>query len=120
MRFAELRNGVISVGELCSAAGIDPGLAIKTLKRLQKLGVASPRWQEIRKNIWEFPDYMHLPIAQTLQLAQSNGGRISVKDILAQGHSLDVAVQTLDTLAEKGLAMQDPAAPERTVILQKS
>jgi hypothetical protein len=117
MKLAEARNGILTLSETATALDIDPALADKTLKALSKMGIATQRWQDYRKNVWEFPDYIHLPIAQTLDLAKKKGGRISLNDLVASGHSIETATQTLDTLSEKGLAQQDPTTPSRTVIL---
>jgi hypothetical protein len=107
MQLAESKNGLLTLSEITTTLDIDPGLASRALKKLQALKIASPRWQEIRKNLWEFPDYVQLPLEQTLQLAQKAGGRVTLKDLLAQGHSLDTAQQTLDTLSREGLANPD-------------
>ena len=118
LRLAQSRNGLLTLSEIAITLDIDPALALRTLKHLQKLGIATQRWEELRKNLWEFPDYVQLPISQTLDMAKSNGGRISLRDLIASGHSLDIASQTFDALAENGLAQQDPAAGERTLIVQ--
>ena len=106
---AESRSSILTLSETATALDIDPTLAEKTLKALSKMGIATQRWQDYRKNVWEFPDYIQLPIAQTLDLAKKKGGRISLNDLVASGQSIETATQTLDTLSErKGLAQQDP------------
>jgi hypothetical protein len=117
MKLAESRNGLLTLSETATALDIDPALAEKTLKALSKMGIATQRWQDYRKNVWEFPDYIHLPISETLDLAKKKGGRISLNDLVASGQSIETATQTLDTLSEKGLAQQDPTATSRAVIL---
>ncbi|MGN6366729.1 MAG: hypothetical protein ACTHN5_00430 [Phycisphaerae bacterium] len=117
MKLAESKNGILTLSETATALDIDPALAEKTLKALSKLGIATHRWQDYRKNVWEFPDYIKLPLAQTLDLAKQNGGRISLNDLVASGQSIETATQTLDTLSEKGLAQQDPTTPSRAVLL---
>jgi hypothetical protein len=118
LKLAQSRNGLLTLSEIATALDIEPALALRTLKHLRKLGVATQRWEELRKNLWEFPDYVQLPISQTLDLAKTHGGRVSLRDLVASGHSLDIASQTFDTLSEKGLAQQDPASGERTLIVQ--
>ncbi|HUO09782.1 MAG TPA: hypothetical protein VM008_15870 [Phycisphaerae bacterium] len=117
MKLAEARNGILTLSETATALDIDPALAMKTLQALSKMGIATQRWQDFRKNVWEFPDYIRLPIAETIDLAKKKGGRISLSDLVASGQSMEVATQTLDTLSQKGLAQQDPAAGTRAVIL---
>jgi hypothetical protein len=117
MRLAESRNGILTLSETATALDIDPALAEKTLKALSKMGIATQRWQDYRKNVWEFPDYIQLPISETHDLAKKKGGRISLNDLVASGQSIETATQTLDTLSEKGLAQQDPTAASRAVIL---
>jgi len=63
---AESRGGLLTLPEVSTTLDIDPGLAASALKELQKLHIACPRWQELRKNLWEFPDYMTLPIAESV------------------------------------------------------
>jgi hypothetical protein len=118
LRLAQAHNGLLTLSEIATTLDIDPAQALRTLRHLQKLGVATQRWEELRKNLWEFPDYIQLPISQTLDLAKSHGGRVTLRDLVASGHSLDIASQTFDTLSEKGLAQQDPAAGDRTLIVQ--
>jgi hypothetical protein len=118
LRLAQAHNGLLTLSEIATTLDIDPALALRTLKHLQKLGVAAQRWEELRKNLWEFPDYIQLPISQALDLAKAKGGRVTLRDLVASGHSLDIASQTFDTLSEKGLAQQDPAAGDRTLIVQ--
>jgi hypothetical protein len=92
---------LLTLPEVSTSLDIDPHLAARALKQLQKLNIASPRWQEYRKNLWEFPDYVHLPLDQAIDIGKAAGGCITLKDLLAQGHSLDTAQQTLDTLARE-------------------
>lgn len=61
MRLAESRDGLLSLSEITTALDIDPDIAIRTLKALAKAGIARQRWQEVQKNLWEFPDYMKSP-----------------------------------------------------------
>jgi hypothetical protein len=117
MRLAEQRGGLLTVSEITTALDLDPALAKKTLEALSKDGLASIRWQEYRKNLWEFPDYMTLPISESIELAKNKGGRLSENDLVATGHSRTIARQTLDALADKGLAQPDPAAPSSTLIV---
>jgi len=46
---------------------------------------------------------------ESIELAKAKGGRLSVQDLVASGHSADTARQTLDALNSKGLAQEDPA-----------
>jgi hypothetical protein len=108
MHLAKERGGLLTLGEITLSLDVDPSLASRALAKLHKLNCASPRWQEIRKNLWEFPDYLELPLEQSLKLAEKSGGRLRLKDLLAQGYSLDTAQQTLDALAREGLAQVDP------------
>jgi len=117
LRLAQSKKGVLTLGEIITTLDVSPGRALRALKQLQKVGLANPRWQELQKNIWEFPDYQELPLQETLDLAHKKGGRVSLKDLLAAGHSLDTAQQTLQTLTDKGLACQDPAAAAPTFVL---
>ena len=109
MRLAEERGGLLTVSEITTALDIDPDRAKKTLQALSKDGIAAQRWEEFRKNLWEFPDYLKLPIVESIELAKAKGGRLSVQDLVASGHSPDTARQTLDALNSKGLAQEDPA-----------
>ena len=118
LALAESHNGLVTVGELSTALEIDPAVVLRTLGYLQKMGLASQRWGELQRNLWEFPDYVKLPIAETIDLARENKGRVTLGQLVARGLSLDVAQQTLDTLADKGLGQPDAAAPERTLILK--
>ena len=118
LQLAETHHGILSLSEISTALAIDPDLALRTLLLLQRLGVANPRWQELQKNLWEFPDYLKLPIAETIDLAKKHGGRLSLKDLISAGHSVDVAQQTFDAMSEKGLAQKDPATPDGTLILE--
>jgi hypothetical protein len=108
MLLAQSRNGLLTLSEITTTLDIDPALAARALKKLQKLQIASPRWQDYRKNLWEFPDYVQLPLEQSIELARQSGGRLTLKALLAQGHSLDTAQQTLDTLSREGLAQPEP------------
>jgi hypothetical protein len=109
IQLAESKGGVLSLSEISTALAIEPAIALRTLLRLQRLGVATPRWADLQKNLWEFPDYTKLPIAETIDLARERGGKISLHDLVAGGHSPEVARQTFDTLSEKGLARQQGA-----------
>ncbi|HVX84660.1 MAG TPA: hypothetical protein VH253_07575 [Phycisphaerae bacterium] len=117
MRLAEARHGLLTLSETATALDIDPDLALRTLQALSKKGIASQRWTELRKNLWEFPDYMTLPIPQSIELAKSHGGRLSLSDLVSSGHSTQTARDTLTTLTEKGLAQPDPASPQSTLII---
>jgi hypothetical protein len=108
LQLAKSRNGLLTLSEITLALNIDPRQASRALAQLQSLKLANPRWQEITRNIWEFPDYMELLLEKSLQLAHQSGGKITLKELLAQGYSLDTAQQTLDALSNKGLAQQDP------------
>src|SRR4051812_25079210 len=55
LHLAQSRQGVLTLPEVSTALDIDPQLAAKALSQLQKLKIATPRWQDIRRNIWEFP-----------------------------------------------------------------
>jgi hypothetical protein len=110
MRLAEQRNGLLTLSEITTALDIDPDVANRTLQALSKSGIASQRWAEYRKNLWEFPDYMALPLSESIELAKAKGGRLSYDDLVASGHSPKIARETLDALSDKGLAQQDPAS----------
>jgi hypothetical protein len=118
MRLAEQRKGILTLSEIATALNIEPEIARRTLQALAKDGIAIQRWEEFRKNLWEFPDYMKLPITESIELAKAKGGRLSMQDLLNSGHSADVARQTLDTLSDKGLAHQDPATRDVIVTTQ--
>ena len=115
---AQSKKGLLTLSEITTTLDIDPNLAARALRQLQKHKIASPRWQEIRKNLWEFPDYQDLPLDQTLELAQARGGRLTVDDLTAAGQSRETAKQTLATLTSAGLVKEDPAAPAPAVLLQ--
>jgi hypothetical protein len=117
LKLAQSRQGLLTLGEITTALDLDPAVVKKTLEALSKDGLASIRWQEYRKNLWEFPDYMTLPISESLELAKSKGGRITENDLVATGHSRQTARQTLDALADKGLAQPDPTAAASTLIV---
>ena len=109
MRLAEQRKGMLTVSEITTALDIDPNVVLKTLQALAKDGIATQRWAEFRKNLWEFPDYLTLPIPESIELAKAKGGRLTLNDLVASGHSAETARQTLDVLNSKGLAQEDPA-----------
>ena len=117
MRLAEQRHGILTLSEIATALDIEPDVARLALQALAKDGIATQRWEEFRKNLWEFPDYMKLPITESIELAKSKGGRITMQDLLNSGHSAATAQQTLDTLREKGLAQQDTSSADRTLIV---
>ena len=116
---AETRNGLLTVTEITTALDTDPGLVIRALKRLQAQGLARPCWQEWNKNLWEFPDCTHLPIAETIQLARESGGRIELQDLIAAGHSVEIAQQTFAVLASKGIAQDDTTAATPSLTLPR-
>jgi hypothetical protein len=68
---AQARQGILTLPEVSTALDIDPYLAAYALRRLQKLNIAIPCWQEIRKNLWEFPDYMPAEIMEPIEMARS-------------------------------------------------
>jgi hypothetical protein len=70
----------------------------------------------LQKNLWEFPDYVKLPISQVIDLAQKQGGRVTLQDLVASGYSLDVAQQTFDAIQQKGLARR-PDADRASILL---
>ena len=119
MQIAEEHKGLVTVGEVSTALGINPDVALRTLYRLQRLGLASPRWEELQKNLWEFPDYVKLPVSQAIDLAQKQGGRLTLQDLVASGYSLDVAQQTFDAIHQKGLARQADADRASILLGQK-
>ena len=47
-------------------------LATVLFTQVLTFDAAVPRWQEFRRNIWEFPDYMDLPIAPSPELAEND------------------------------------------------
>jgi len=109
MQLAESRNGLLTLSEAATALDVDPDRVADSLHCLERRGLAKPCWQELNKNLWEFPDSMHLPIAQTIDLARSHGGRVNLQDLVASGQSLELAQQTFSVLAEKGLAREERA-----------
>jgi hypothetical protein len=119
MQLARARNGLLTLSEITTELDIEPHLAHRALEQLKKLKIASQRWQEIHKNVWEFPDYLQLPVQQSLDIARTHDGRITLQDLLAQGHSLDTAQQTLDTLSREGLARPDAADPHAAQVLAR-
>jgi len=63
---------------------------------------------------------LKLPILESIELAKARGGRLSLQDLVASGHSAETARQTLDALNNKGLAQEDPAntsASDRAIIV---
>jgi hypothetical protein len=117
MRLAEQRGGLLTLSEIATALDIDPDLAARSLRALSKSGIASQRWLEYRKNLWEFPDYMTLLISESIELAKTKGGRLTLTDLVSSGHTPETARQTLDALSEKGLAREDPTAGSRGIIV---
>jgi len=115
MQLAETKGGVLTLSEICTAVSVNPDVALKTLGYLQRLNVAAPRWEELQKNLWEFPDVVKLPIAQAIEMAKKSGGKLRLQDLVASGHSLEVAEQTFDALAEKGLAHAENTGAGRCV-----
>mgnify|MGYP001598852433 FL=1 len=118
LQVAQDRGGVVSEGELATSLGVGPEIIKRTLAYLQQLGLACPKWQELEKNLWEFPDYVKLPMGQAIEIARKQGGRVSVADLLGSGHSLDVAEETLETLASKGLGRGEGTGDARAVVLE--
>ncbi len=110
MRLAEQRHGLQTLGEISTALNIDPAVARRTLQALSADGIATQRWAEFRKNLWEFPDYMKLPISESIELAKAKGGRLSLNDLISSGYSAETARQTMNALSERGLAQNDPSA----------
>lgn len=117
LRLAEARKGLLTVSEIATALDLEPGLALKTLQALSKDGIATQRWTEVRKNLWEFPDYLTLPIPESIELAKANGGRLTLEALVASGHSEKTARDTFDALSEKGLAHSDPAPGAPAIIV---
>jgi len=117
MRLAEERQGLLTLSEIATALDLDPEIVRRTLKELSKAGIATQRWQEFRKNLWEFPDYMKLPISESIELAKAKGGKRAIDDLVAAGRSREIARQTLDTLSDKGLAQPNPSAGPGEVIV---
>jgi hypothetical protein len=111
MRLAKDNHGILSLSEIVTTLHVSPKRALKALRKLQSHGIASQRWLEFRKNLWEFPDYMTLPLSESIELAKAHGGTLTLDHLTAAGHTPETARQTLDTLSEKGLAQPDPAAP---------
>jgi hypothetical protein len=118
MQIAQERGGVVTEGELATALGVGPELIKRTLAYLQTLGIAAPRWEELRKNLWEFPDYVKLPVGEAIALARKQGGRVTVADLLDGGHSLEVAQETVETLAAKGIGHNEGVGNARAVVLE--
>jgi hypothetical protein len=104
MQVAKDNNGLVTVGEIATALDIKPDLALHALRHLQCLGIAEPRWEELQKNLWQFPDYTQLPIADAIDLARKQGGHITLQDLVAHGFTLEIAQQTFETLHKKGIA----------------
>ena len=117
MRLAEARMGVLTLSEIVTALNVEPEHALRALQKLQRVGIAKQRWQEIRKNVWEFPDYMSLPISESIELAKAKGGRLTLDDLVASGHDRKTARETLDALSDKGLAQSDPGAATPTLVV---
>lgn len=104
LQLAQDYKGLVTVGEIATGLGINPDLAIRALRHLQQVGMTEPHWQELQKNLWEFPDYVQLPIAEAIDLARKHGGKLTLQDLVARGYTLDVAQQTFETIQQKGLA----------------
>jgi hypothetical protein len=118
MQVAQERGGLVTEGELATALGVGPEVIRRTLTYLQRLGIACPQWTELRRNLWEFSDYIKLPMREAITMAKAKGGRVTVADLLAQGHSLDIAEETVETLAEKGLGRGEGTGEGRGVVLE--
>ncbi|MEI8194987.1 MAG: hypothetical protein WCI73_03665 [Phycisphaerae bacterium] len=116
LQMAESRNGVLTVTEITTALDIRPELALRTLRFLAAKGLARSCWEQWEKNLWEFPDSVHLPIAQALELARTKGGRVALQDLIAGGHSVQVAEQTFTVLANKGLAHDETTGQTRSLV----
>src|SRR5262249_27447882 len=110
------RNGVLTIAEIAVALNINPSLAVRTLLQMQAVGLARPCWQEFDKNLWEFPDASRLPVTQTIQLARENKGTLTLQDLVAAGHSLEVAEQTFTVLAGKGIAQDERSEGPRRLV----
>ena len=50
----------------------------------------------------------HEVATQAIDLARQQGGRLTLQDLVASGHSVEIAQQTFDVIQEKGLARQQP------------
>jgi hypothetical protein len=116
LQLAESRHGLLTLSEIATTLNVDPDLVLRTLRHMQKSGLATPRWTELQRNLWEFPDYVKLPIDETITMARDRGGRVSLQDLVARGHSLDTAQQTFDALSDKGLAQRDTADTRSLIV----
>lgn len=116
LQLAESRNGVLTLSEIATALDIRPGLALRALRALASAGLAHICWEDVQKNLWEFPDAVRLPIGQALNLARSHGGRVALGDLVADGHSVEVAEQTFEVLAGKGLARDEGSGGGRCLV----
>ncbi len=103
---AQARQGILTLPEVSTALDIDPHLAAYALRRLQKLNIATPCWQEIRKNLWEFPDYMPAEIMDAIELARSRCNRPTAEDLLNSkiGVFDEKAVAQTPTAAQAAMA----------------
>jgi len=84
MRFAESRGGLVTLSEIATTLDLDPETVVKTLRKLQKLGVAIHRWEEVRRNVWEFPDYMQLPPVEPHAPVQAEMVRPVARDMMRE------------------------------------
>ena len=111
LRLAQSRHGLLTLPDVSTTFDIDPNLAGKTLAQLQKLKLAVPRWQEFRRNIWEFPDYMDLPIAPSPELAEND--TLSTEKHPPTSADRQTALPALNALDHNDLASEAPsnAAP---------
>lgn len=112
MQLAADRRGLLTVTEITTALNADPDRVMRALRYLRDRGLARVSWQDLDKNLWEFPDCLQLPVPEAIAMAQANGGRLSLRDLLARGHTMEIAQQTMHTLAEKGLAKAEQGGDE--------
>lgn len=62
LRLAQARSGLLTLSDIATTLDIEPRIALRTLRKLQRLGLVSPRWSEPHRNLWEFHDYVQLPM----------------------------------------------------------
>jgi hypothetical protein len=111
LQFAQAKHGLATLSEITTALDVDPALVVRTLRKLQALGMASPQWQEFRKNLWEFPDYLPHALDGLMAKAQESGGRVTLQDLLAAGNPAD-SVRSEGEGGESAMRDGAAAAPD--------
>jgi hypothetical protein len=106
LQLAQSHDGMLTLTEIATELDVSPDVAIRTLRFLAARNLARPSLQQIEKNLWEFPDCLKLPLAQAMDLAKENDGKLDLQQLMATGVSLESAQQTIDVMKARGFLRQ--------------